>query len=339
MAQSSSNRGYAVIVVLLLAAAGYVVSTRPQWAAPMLDALGSAASQVSAKNDGAFEGQIAAAPRSGADAVRIATFNLQVYGEAKASNPFVMQRLAEIVRLFDVVAVQEIRTLDDSHLQKLLALVNADGRQYLYVAGPRLGRTVSKEQYAYLYDATKVECDRNQVYTVEDRSDLLHREPLVAWFRVRGLPPAEAFTFTLVNFHLDPDDVDQELPLVDEVLRAVKNDGRDEDDVILLGDFNADQIEFSEKASLPGMQWVVRDVPTNTRGTATYDNIVFLGYDAQEYVSGGVFDFVREMKMSLEDGLKVSDHLPVWAEFSVVEKRPYRADAAATGRFFQPPRR
>ncbi|HEV7282425.1 MAG TPA: endonuclease/exonuclease/phosphatase family protein [Pirellulaceae bacterium] len=336
MAQSS-NRGYAVIVVLFLAAAGYVVSTRPPWAAPILDALGAAASQTSANNPGGLEGQIAAAPRSGADAVRIATFNLQVYGEAKASNPFVMQRLAAIVRLFDVVAVQEIRTLDETHLQKLLALVNAEGRQYLYVAGPRLGRTVSKEQYAYLYDATKLECDRSQIYTVEDKSDLLHREPLVAWFRVRGLPPADAFSFTLVNFHLDPDEVDRELPLVDEVLRAVKNDGRNEDDVILLGDFNADQIEFAERASLPGMQWVVRDLPTNTRGSAAYDNIVFIGYDTEEYISGGVFDFVREMNLSLEDALKVSDHLPVWAEFSVVEKRPYRADSA--GRFFQPPRR
>jgi hypothetical protein len=220
VAQSSSNRGYAIFVVLLLAAAGYVVSTRPKWAEPILDSLGAAASQMASK-PGVGENPVAATPQSGADVVRIATFNLQVYGEAKGSNPFVMQRLAEILRLFDVVAVQEIRTMDETQIQKLVALVNAEGRQYQYVLGPRLGRTVSKEQYAYLYDATKVECDRSQAYTVDDRSDLLHREPLVAWFRVRGLPPNEAFSFTLVNFHLDPDEVARELPLVDEVLGAV----------------------------------------------------------------------------------------------------------------------
>ena len=338
MAQSSSNRGYAVFVVLLLAAAGYVVSTRPKWAEPILDALGAAASQVGSNSAG-DAGSIAATPRSGADVVRVATFNLQVFGEAKASNPFVMQRLAEILRLFDVVAVQEIRTMDESHLEKLVALLNADGRQYLYVVGPRLGRTVSKEQYAYLYDATKVECDRAQAYTVDDPRDLLHREPLVAWFRVRGLPPAEAFSFTMVNFHLDPDEVDRELPLVDEVLRAVRNDGRNEDDVILLGDFNADQIDFAEMAGVPGMDWVVRDLPTNTRGTASYDNIAFVAYDTQEYVSGGVFDFPRQMNLSLEDALKVSDHLPVYAEFSVLEKRAYRIDAAAGRGFFSQPTR
>jgi hypothetical protein len=107
--------------------------------------------------------------------------------------------------------------------------------------------------------------------------------------------------------------------------------------VILLGDFNADQMDFAERAGVPGMDWVVRDLPTNTRGTASYDNIAFITYDTQEYISGGVFDFPRQMNISLEDALKVSDHLPVYAEFSVLEKRPYRMDAAAGRSFFSPP--
>ena len=35
----------------------------------------------------------------------------------------------------------------------------------------------------------------------------LHREPLVGWFRVRGPDASQAFTFTLVNIHTDPDEV------------------------------------------------------------------------------------------------------------------------------------
>jgi hypothetical protein len=33
----------------------------------------------------------------------------------------------------------------------------------------------------------------------------------------------------------------------------------------------------------------------------------------------GVFDIVREFNLTLDEALEVSDHLPVWAEFSVYE--------------------
>jgi deoxyribonuclease-1-like protein len=42
--------------------------------------------------------------------VRIASFNIQVFGEKKLANPRVRSLLADIVRRFDVVAIQEIRS-------------------------------------------------------------------------------------------------------------------------------------------------------------------------------------------------------------------------------------
>ena len=54
-----------------------------------------------------------------------------------------MEKLAIIVRQFDVVAIQEIRTKDNGHLPRFVDLINATGRHYDYVIGPRLGRTVS----------------------------------------------------------------------------------------------------------------------------------------------------------------------------------------------------
>jgi len=44
--------------------------------------------------------------------------------------------------------------------------------------------------------------NRRSIYTVNDPDDLLHREPLVAMFRVRGPPPQEAFTFVLIDVHI-----------------------------------------------------------------------------------------------------------------------------------------
>lgn len=254
------------------------------------------------------------------DTIRIASFNIQVFGTAKAEKPEVMSRLAEIVRQFDVVAIQEIRTTDESLLPRFVELINASGRHYDYVLGPRVGRTQSKEQFAYIFDTASLQVDRNQVYTVEDPSDVLHREPLVAWFRVRGPDPSQAFTFTLVNVHVDPDEVAQEMDVMDDVFRAVRDDSRGEDDVILLGDFNASESQIGQLASIPGITWVISGTTTNTRGTNLYDNLFMQRHATSEYTGrGGVFDFLRQYNLTLAEGLEISDHLPVWAEFSIYE--------------------
>jgi hypothetical protein len=122
---------------------------------------------------GAAEGTLASAPpveRSG-NTVRVASFNIQVFGEKKLAKTDVADVLARIIRYFDVVAVQEIRDANDDFLARFLSMVNADGSHYDYVIGPRLGRTSSKEQYAFIYNAASVECDRQNVYTVDDPDD------------------------------------------------------------------------------------------------------------------------------------------------------------------------
>lgn len=254
------------------------------------------------------------------DTIRIASFNIQVFGETKSQSPQVMDILARIARNFDVIAVQEIRSRGQDVIPYYVDLINASGRHYDYVIGERLGRTSSKEQYAFIFDTQSVEVDRAQVYTVADPDDLLHREPLVALFRVRGPPTDQAFTFTLINIHTDPDEVARELSVLDDVFVAVRNDGRNEDDVIILGDFNTDDRHLGELGQLSGIMPVIAGMPTNTQGNAQYDNIVFSAQATREFTGrGGVFDFMREYNLSLADAMKVSDHLPVWAEFSIYE--------------------
>ena len=126
------------------------------------------------------------------ETIRIASFNIQVFGTSKANKPHVMEKLAQIVRQFDVIAIQEIRSKDQGIIPEFVDLINSADRQYDYVIGERLGRSSSKEQYVFIFDMESVEIDRNQLYTVDDPDDLLHREPLVGWFRVRGPPEKEA---------------------------------------------------------------------------------------------------------------------------------------------------
>lgn len=263
-----------------------------------------------------------APPASGARSkdgpLTVATFNIQVYGVSKSKKPEVMRVLADVVRRFDVVAIQEIRSKDQSVLGKLVDLANEGGRAYDYVLGPRLGRTSSKEQYAYVYDTTRLEVVGNSTYTVPDRNDRLHREPLVTRFRAVGTD--SPFTFTLVNVHTDPDEVAEEVDVLDDVFAFVHRTDTEEDDVIILGDLNADESRFGQLANLPNATWAVSGVTTNTRRTKTYDNIVFDGVATAEYTGRwGVLDLEEAYGLTREAALEVSDHLPVWAEFERTE--------------------
>ena len=267
-------------------------------------------------------GPIALPPVRAGNTIRIASFNIQVFGETKLADPKTADILARIVRKFDVAAIQEIRAKDPNLVARFVQLVNAGGVQYSYAVGPRLGDTDSKEQYAFVYDLARVEIDPTSVYTVGDPGNAMHREPLVAGFRARGAPPQEAFTFTLVNVHTDPDHAAEECDVLAGVFRGVREDGRGEDDVILLGDFNADETRMHRLRALPNLTFVIGPgIPTNTRGTQTYDNVLFDRRATVEFVPGsyGVLDVMREFNLTLDEALKVSDHLPVFAELSVYE--------------------
>lgn len=261
-------------------------------------------------------------PSRGNDTIRVASFNIQVFGEAKLNDAEAMQAIVAILKNFDLVAIQEVRSVSQDILPQLISLLNADGHHYDYALGPRLGRSNSKEQYAFVFDTQTIEMDRNQLYTVDDPDDLLHREPLVGWFRARGPSPEHAFTFSLVTIHTDPDETNQELDVLDDVFFKVREDPRrGEDDVIMLGDFNAKATAMRQLGQIKGLVKVVNgETPTNTLHNAQYDNILFHDAATTEFTGrGGVLDFMRQYNLTQQQAQRVSDHLPVWAEFSVIE--------------------
>lgn len=272
----------------------------------------------------AVPSRLAAAQRP-ADRILIASYNIQVFGTSKLAKPDAMGVIVDVIRQFDLVAIQEVRAKEDHILPSLIAALNADGHQYNYLIGPRLGRTVSTEQYAYVYDTTRIEHDPSSVGTIQDQADLLHREPFVARFRARTSDPQRGFTFWLVNTHTDPDEVPQEVAALAQVFQVMQTARPDEDDVILLGDLNADESQLGPLAMIPGIHWVVRGVTTNTRYTKAYDNILFQAAATAEYTGRwGVVDVPRLFQLNQEGALRVSDHLPVWAEFSAWEAYPQR---------------
>jgi len=264
--------------------------------------------------------RLASFSRSGRPFIRIASFNIQVFGEKKASQPEIMMTLGKIVREFDLVAIQEIRSQDERLLVRFVSQLNETGRRFCFVISPRLGSSSYKEQYAFIFDTQTVQLDGSHSYTIYDPDDLLRREPHVGWFRTNHADARQAFTFSLVNLHLDSRTPDREIQHLNQIFRAIRNDGRGEDDVIIVGDFNLPGAEIGPRAERSGLTWLINNQPTNVRNTRQYDNIIIDRLATTEFTGrSGVFDFLREYNLSMDQALRVSDHLPVWAEFALTE--------------------
>lgn len=276
------------------------------------------------------------------DSIVIGSFNMERFGKSKSGKPEVMAQFAAIAAQFDVVALQEVQlaTIGEEPIQRLAAMADEISRQsgyvsqYQYLISGKIARPSDAnyyEQYAFLYDASVLEVDRSTVYQVSDPSDRMHREPYVARFRCRRNDGRPGFSFSLVNVHTDPDEVDEELLALGDVFFAVANDGSGEDDIILLGDFNA---AGRDLVGLGGRRDVVAAIlgaeTTNVRRDAQYDNFVYSSLATSEYGgAAGVLEFDEEARLSREQALDVSDHLPVWATFSTLETPPALASAAS----------
>jgi len=263
------------------------------------------------------------------DAVLIASFNIQVFGESKIAKPQVVEILARVVRQFDIVAIQEVRAKSDSVIPRFVDAVNADGSRYHWIIGPREGRTVSKEQYCFLYDMNRIEVDAGSIGVVPDPGGKLHRPPMHVRFRTRVIPASKAFTFWMVDIHTDPDEVPQEIDALVDVFAAMRTARPDEDDVILLGDLNAGPPQFGRFTKTPGVAWAVAGVTTNTHRTKTYDNLIFDRNATTEYLGRwGVVDLQSTFGLPLDRALEVSDHNPVWAAFYPCESSGTAAASA-----------
>jgi endonuclease/exonuclease/phosphatase family metal-dependent hydrolase len=268
--------------------------------------------------------------------IRVATFNIQVFGKSKSEKPEVMRRLAQVCMLFDVVAIQEIKGDPKLPINGLLDEIASLGGRYNATVSEPQGRTSQTERYGFVWDTDRIDLIPESDYLVSDEMDRMHRAPMVASFqtRVTPTPTRMPFRFTLINVHTDPDEVgsrvgdtpENEMNVLDDVFHSVRMyeyQSKGEEDFVLMGDLNVDTQWLLETGRIPNVQSLVGDQPTNTLQTKTYDHLLIDTATTREFTGrAGVLDLKATLRISEEDALKVSDHMPVWAEFSVFELPP-----------------
>jgi len=221
-------------------------------------------------------------PEMATDAIiSIAAFNIQVFGKSKMGKIGVPEILANIIRRYDVILIQEIRDISETSIFELLDLVNSSNNaEYALLLSDRLGRTSSKEQYAYFYRKNLLAVIDAYHYDdgLEPDEDTFQREPFLARFQV----VSQSLNFSLIGIHVAPDDVQAEVDGLVDVFENMQARWQ-ETDVLLLGDFNADCSYLSDSERLdirlwqdPKFVWWIDDnADTTTKSTdCAYDRIV-----------------------------------------------------------------
>lgn len=251
--------------------------------------------------------------------LKLGSWALDGFGPTKLANRDVRAYVAKITRRFDVMAVQQVASIERDLIPRLVDEINAGENRYEFLLGPSTGPRDRGEQLAFIFDSTRVEVDRGQTYTVDDPEHRFTFDPLVAWFRAREPDASEAWTFSMVNVRVDMPRASEEVAMLPGLMAAVADDGRGEDDVVLAGLMQADDAYL-----LPTFGNQTR-VTVRHRSTDIYDryqtaNVILNIASTTEYLGrGGVFDFARHYRLGRAEAEAVTSHLPVYGEFTAHE--------------------
>jgi endonuclease/exonuclease/phosphatase family metal-dependent hydrolase len=254
-------------------------------------------------------------------ALRVAAFNIQIFGKTKREKQDVMDVLKKIAQEFDIMLVQEIRDAEEEtasyYCQKMNEAVGY--HKYDFIESERLGRSSSKEAYAYFYNADRVQLIEGSKYVYNDIDDVFEREPYIASFRSGN------FDFTLVGIHTKPDDANSEIGHLADVANSILAENPSEKDIIVMGDFNADGSYFNEDNDTNPFKssefhWVIsNDMDTMTKTNWTYDRMVMMDSTfSYEYVGNSAAVFYFDVEYGIDDEAfvwEVSDHYPIYAYF------------------------
>jgi deoxyribonuclease-1-like protein len=254
------------------------------------------------------------------ETAKIAAFNIQIFGQAKSQKEDVMSVLTKIVREFDIVLIQEVRDASEQTIPNFVEEINQlEGPQYSFVRSERLGRTTSKEAYAYLYNTQTVQFIQGSDFVFNDVADVFEREPYIASFKIGN------FDFVLIGIHTKPDDAYNEIGNLTLVVSSIQASKPEEKDIIVMGDFNADGSYFDESATSNPFKasqyhWLITDnMDTMVKTDYTYDRIVILDTTlSHEYGAGAAQVFYFDQLYGLNNQTfvgEVSDHYPVFAQY------------------------
>ncbi|MBT5392275.1 MAG: hypothetical protein HOL22_08055 [Euryarchaeota archaeon] len=253
------------------------------------------------------------------EVARIATFNIKVFGETKMGKPAVVEVLVDTILNYDLVAVQEIKDMDQTVPYDFLDAINAKSNTtWDMVLSPRSGLQdddqSSQEQYAFYYNTSVFRAMGNGTLHDDSANDSFQREPFIAQFQLLDTNGTDTgFDLSLITVHTKPAEALSEINALPHVVDTYLENNPNESEVVILGDFNAacTYVSSNELSNSPlahsNYTWLIENNVDTTVSDSycAYDRIVTNGdLDGRLVGTWGV-------DTSFSDS-EISDHYPVW---------------------------
>jgi len=221
------------------------------------------------------------------ETLTIASWNMQIFGDKKASDVLLMRSYASIISKYDIVFVQEIRDSDGSSFSQLCSMLPDHA---CFISG-RAGRSSSKEQYGVVYLKT---LNISFYDYTPDSMDRWERPPL------RAVMHKQNYSLNIYSIHIRPDAAPAELSSLEKELYSVSGN------IILMGDLNADCNYYDvSRKDFRGWKWIISDNDDTTVSSSdcAYDRIILNSDAYNEFVGYGIYKNINE---------ELSDHYLIW---------------------------
>ncbi len=283
----------------------------------------------------------------------IATWNIRAFGnltrkwdsddnDSPKRDLHAILCIAEIIKRFDVIAIQEVK----DNIRALRDTLKVLGSNWsLILTDVNKGKVGNGERMAYLFDTRRVQLSglAGELVVPEEWEDSIKDNALSKQF-VRS-PYAVSFksgkhTFILVTLHiLYGKNKKTRIPELRGIAKWLRdwagNINAYHQDFIALGDFNIEergdllsQTFLSEGLYVPPQlqnEKVTRSIFNKTK---YYDQIAWFNSEdngpklSMEFINGGNYDFVNialKNRMLTNNSLSwlISDHYPLWVEFKI----------------------
>lgn len=246
---------------------------------------------------------------------KLLSWNLENFGKSKSKIEIAF--MVETVREYDIIAIQEVVAGYGGvqAVAKLAAELNRKGAKWEYVISePTSGNPYKKERYAFIWKTGKLK-KIGRAWLEKKFHMEIEREPYYCTFQYDNKQ------FTVVNFHAIPKSKQPEREI--KYLKYLP-DEYPTLNLIFTGDFNCAQSHtvFNPLKKM-GYQSILAGQKTSLKQKCKNNNCLASEYDNMYYkttkirnLNSGIISFYKNFN-SLKEARKISDHIPIWLEFSL----------------------
>ncbi|WP_125723405.1 endonuclease/exonuclease/phosphatase family protein [Flavobacterium ustbae] len=246
---------------------------------------------------------------------KVVSWNIENFGKSKSD--IQLNYIAKTISNYDIIVIQEVvaRNGGAQAVAKLAELLNQKGNKWDYkISDPTSSSSYKTERYAFIWKTHKAKL-KNKPWLEKKFSLEIDREPYYATFEINNK------TITLVNFHAitQKKQPETEIKYFKFLPKEYPNLN-----LVFLGDFNCPE-KHSVFNPLKKMGYVpvLKNQKTTLKHAcknniclaSEFDNI-FYNAATLKVRNFGVIKTYEDFD-SLQNARKVSDHIPIWFEFSL----------------------